>query len=265
MKKAIYKITNKLNNKVYIGQSVNPENRWLNHKSDTKTYIGRALHKYGQENFIFEILEWTEDYNTRERYWISYYNSYGVKGYNLTAGGEGQQRIDDIILNMIRNDILNSELTMYEIAKIYNVSTSTVSCINKGSAYRAEGFKYPLRLKKTALTFEEVEEIESLLYSYRNFNMNIVVEQLNYTRTLLYKINAGKHNKNSHNYEYPIVPYDSYYASLEEIRMIEEMLLTTTESLNSIAKQCGRERELISKVKNGKHRYSNPDLQFPLR
>lgn len=265
MKKAIYKITNKLNNKIYIGQSVNPENRWFNHKSDKKTYIGRALHKYGSENFNFEILEWTEDYDSRERYWIAYYNSYGDAGYNLTAGGEGQQRITDEILFAIREDILHTEMSFIEIAEMYDVSANTISFINKGKAYYQEGYKYPLRYKSHALTSEEIEEIEELLLSYQSSTIDVVAGILNYTRTLLYMINSGNHKKSSGKYNYPIVPYNKYYASQEEISMIEEMILTTKDSLKSIASQCGRERELISKVKNGKHRYSSKELQFPLR
>ena len=265
MKKAIYKITNKINNKIYIGQSVNPENRWLNHKSDTKSYIGRALHKYGVEHFSFDILEWVENYDARERYWISYYNSYGKNGYNLTAGGEGQQRLPDHILCAIRQDILNTSMPLIEIANMYNVSASTVSLINKGKAYYEEGYQYPLRYKSDVLTAKEVQEIEKLLFSYKESAIDEVFKELSYTRTLLYMINSGRHRQSSGKYNYPIVPYNRYYASREEIGMIEDMIINTKDSLTSIAVQCGRDRELVSKVKNGKHRYSNKELKFPLR
>ena len=61
----IYKLTNKINNKVYIGQSINIENRFQQHKNnclnenlkDYNTKFYRALRKYGVENFTFEIIE----------------------------------------------------------------------------------------------------------------------------------------------------------------------------------------------------------------
>lgn len=50
--------------------------------------IVKAIKKYGKENFIIELIEEvrTEDLDNREKYWISYYNSY-EEGYNCTKGG----------------------------------------------------------------------------------------------------------------------------------------------------------------------------------
>lgn len=88
----IYKITNKINGKVYIGQSVDIFSRWKYHRTHLQnpTALHKALKKYGIENFTFEILEETpldKNYmNEREIYYISYFNSYN-KGYNETLGG----------------------------------------------------------------------------------------------------------------------------------------------------------------------------------
>lgn len=95
----VYKITNNINNKVYIGCSKDIEKRLENHKlyykyvnieQFNKKYLYKAMRKYGIENFTFEILEETPNYFEREKYWIEYYKSNdSMKGYNLTAGGEG--------------------------------------------------------------------------------------------------------------------------------------------------------------------------------
>ncbi len=83
----IYKTTNLINNKIYIGQDKNNNPAYIG----SGTYIKRSIEKYGRENFIKEILEHCDDIelNDKEIYWISYYNSTDpVIGYNLTSGGK---------------------------------------------------------------------------------------------------------------------------------------------------------------------------------
>lgn len=95
----IYIIKNKINDKVYIGQTINKiETRFINHKmasriEDTKFY--RAIRKYGEDNFYIELLEEVDinSLNEREQYWINFYDSYN-NGYNSTLGGDGVQKID---------------------------------------------------------------------------------------------------------------------------------------------------------------------------
>lgn len=92
----IYCIRNKINNKRYIGQSDNLNNRWKRHKSDLKcgTHFNRHLQsaydKYGLDNFEFIILEKCsiELLDEREVFWIDYYDSKN-NGYNLAEGGLG--------------------------------------------------------------------------------------------------------------------------------------------------------------------------------
>ncbi|WP_440972214.1 GIY-YIG nuclease family protein, partial [Megamonas funiformis] len=87
----IYKITNKINNKIYIGQSVNIQQRFYTHCSDALTkqdnnYFHNAIRKYGKENFTMEEIDTAitqEELNQKEQYWIKYYNSV-EEGYNET-------------------------------------------------------------------------------------------------------------------------------------------------------------------------------------
>ena len=88
----IYKIENKINSLVYIGQTVRDvQQRWDEHilySSNSK--IHKALEEFGIENFSFEIIEQCDNNNLNEReiYWIKHFNSL-QNGYNSTRGGSG--------------------------------------------------------------------------------------------------------------------------------------------------------------------------------
>jgi group I intron endonuclease len=95
----IYKVTNQTNQKSYVGKTeLSFSQRKSNHLSDTRRgcefAFHRALRKYGEENFVWEIVEdGIEDktlLDDRERYYIALYESFGPKGYNMSEGGEGQ-------------------------------------------------------------------------------------------------------------------------------------------------------------------------------
>lgn len=104
----IYKITNKINGKVYIGKTLNSiQKRWREHLIDSKKRrcekrpLYSAINKYGEENFeIEQIEECSHDIlNERECYWIEYFGSF-KNGYNATVGGDGRPYLDyDLIYN----------------------------------------------------------------------------------------------------------------------------------------------------------------------
>lgn len=87
----VYKITNVVNHKVYIGQTIqkNPNDRFLSHfkaaKAGRKTAICHAIRKYGRESFKFEIIYKASnkvDLDIKEAYYIKQYNSTKI-GYNM--------------------------------------------------------------------------------------------------------------------------------------------------------------------------------------
>jgi len=97
----IYKHTNKINNKSYIGKTIfSMEERLAGHikssRNGSEYAFHRALRKYGVDNFTSEILESDIEesiISEREKYWIKKYKSFGKLGYNMTIGGEGTQGI----------------------------------------------------------------------------------------------------------------------------------------------------------------------------
>lgn len=88
----IYKITNNVNNKSYIGLTKrNPKERWWEHCKPSRSKVSAltcAINKYGKENFTFKIIYETNNPNLMERYFIKLNNTISPNGYNLTFGGE---------------------------------------------------------------------------------------------------------------------------------------------------------------------------------
>ena len=125
----IYKITNKVNGKVYIGQTCQnpPELRFKEHKRVAKavfgkyiSFISRAIKKYGEDNFMFEVLEKCYgllNANELEINQIELHKSFNYKygdeyGYNLTVGGGGA------------NDLPSSKETKEKLSNIRKKSNS---------------------------------------------------------------------------------------------------------------------------------------------
>lgn len=134
MKGIIYKITNKVNNKSYIGQTrYTIEFRWKQHQhKKDNTYFHNAIHKYGIENFSIEILEKCniEDLNSKEIFYIAKYDTFN-NGYNLTIGGDGNRRL---LLDNKYDEIKELYLSGFssnKIATLYKVDKASIVKILK--------------------------------------------------------------------------------------------------------------------------------------
>lgn len=93
----IYKITNDINDKIYIGKTIRSQKRRMYehcydsmHKPIKNKPLHAAMKKYGCEHFDIHLIEECpiENLFDREIYWIEFYHSYG-NGYNATKGGDG--------------------------------------------------------------------------------------------------------------------------------------------------------------------------------
>jgi group I intron endonuclease len=93
----IYLITNSVNGKCYVGQTLQADSqrRWRRHKvlaaMDSPTALHAAIRKYGSDAFRFETIEQCNvaEINDRESAWIERLNTLSPNGYNLTRGGDG--------------------------------------------------------------------------------------------------------------------------------------------------------------------------------
>lgn len=124
----VYKITNKLNNKGYIGITSNLQKRWNQHKHQAKSKVGknyplyRAIRKYGIDNFKFEVIEENvktiKELGKLERFYINKFESHVSKnGYNLTMGGECCQYDGNPRTKLTVEDVMEIR-TIYEECKI---------------------------------------------------------------------------------------------------------------------------------------------------
>lgn len=140
----IYKITNLINSKIYIGKTIKSlQERFNKHcwedRSGNHFYmpIKRAIKKYGKENFKIELIEECDIdiLNEREIYWISKYDSFkSENGYNCTVGGDGncKRKLSPEDEAKVVNFNLNGKSTLW-IAKEFNIDKTSVSNIIKRS------------------------------------------------------------------------------------------------------------------------------------
>jgi group I intron endonuclease len=137
----IYKITSKIDGRVYIGQTVNFKRRYGQYKYAAKSkistsmYIERAMRKHGFDNFDFCIIDKAsskEELNQKEKTWISIYHSTATdKGFNIQDGGRNTEgyfrksnpldkKLNWIIINEIREN--KDKLNYKQLQDKYNIN-----------------------------------------------------------------------------------------------------------------------------------------------
>lgn len=157
----IYLITNKVNNKKYVGKTeLSIKTRWKQHIKDSKKEqcetrpLYRAIRKYGQDNFSICKIDTGHgnELSSKEQYWIQYYNTY-EDGYNATLGGDGKILLD--YDEIIKAYLMRHNAT--EVAKTFGCSTDSVykimrvndiPTLNKGEATREKTSKKIIQYDK---------------------------------------------------------------------------------------------------------------------
>lgn len=286
MKKDIYIIKNRINNKVYVGQALDSAERFKNHCKPSAAKDGSiidiAIQKHGVENFWFEILEsQVENYNEREKYWIEYYNCQTPNGYNILAGGEDPPIFRGIehpgavvtskeVLVAIKNDLKHTTMSLAEIGFKYGISKRTVLRINQGLHYAELDEEYPLRKQPNLngkLTYENVLEIIDILkFSYRQYED--IAKEYGVSITTIKELNAGRYHK-VEGEEYPIRAYKNSgkpMVTYEQVTEIIHKLQTEAKSMAQIAKEYGVNVGVIQGINNGSSkRYRRKEINYPIR
>lgn len=188
----IYKITNNVTKKTYVGQSGRLENRLTNHKKiafdeNHKQYndeLYKDIREYGVDNFNFEILE-TFSLDELEEKWIqTEVKNNEVYNKNLFPYSNNQCQLkvfnEEQVLEII-SLLKENKLSNIKIAKLYDCASTTIDNINNGINYIIENETYPIREYKHAgelnhnalYTDEEVLKIRT---EYKNHTLNQLYE-----------------------------------------------------------------------------------------
>lgn len=168
----IYKIENLTNGKIYIGQSVEIEQRWKKHLIAKDDFaIHQAIRKYGKNNFTFSIVEEckAELLNERECYWINYYNSIVPNGYNMIIGGSNGAGIAKglkVIQYSLSGDYINEFESAQQASNLTGIDHWSICACCRKEYKHSGGFQWRYASDK--------EEVKSL-----SIRTNFTVLQIN--------------------------------------------------------------------------------------
>lgn len=170
----IYKITNNINNKIYVGKTnLSIQERFQQHcrdykkKSTEKRPLYQAMQKYGIEHFYIEKIEECspELASEKEQYWIAFYKGY-EQGYNATRGGDGKQLFNhfEIAKELIKNpypkkvaDKIGCSVDLvYIVAKEYKIQIKNYGQKNVNSKKNVH--QYDKITKQYIQTFDSIQK-----------------------------------------------------------------------------------------------------------
>lgn len=167
----IYKISNNINKKIYVGQSVNIEERFSVHKSayernrHPELPLYKAISKYRLENFSFDVIEECEikELDEREKYWISVLrSSINENGYNIRAGGDGMRCDNHPKHKLTKEDAedirkrYNGKERCKEVEKLYRDKIGQSGEENRCAKLTAEDVKNIRKAKENKQKMEDV-------------------------------------------------------------------------------------------------------------
>lgn len=255
----IYKITNP-KGKIYIGQSIDIENRWIDYKKSKCKFqikLLNSLKKYGPNNHKFEIIEEckVEQLNERERYWQEYYDVVGENGLNcrLTKtkdkSGTDSQETKIRKSNSLKKPIIQYDLegnfikewnSIREAEKILNYSHISGAC--RGTDISVGGFLF--RFKCSPLEKNYIPK--------KHGNCNKIRSNETKIKMSLSGIGVPQPKRFSKLISKPIIQYDVNMKYIKEWNSITEAAIELKLDIAAISKCC---RGIYNKTKNFKFKF----------
>ena len=197
----IYKATNLINQKVYIGFDSKWPYRKSSHKWAAKHYdykFYRAINKYGWEHFQWDIVYQSLDYSytkdIMENYFICEYNSYHA-GYNSTLGGDGSRGYKQSAEQIARRVAINKEKQTGQ--KRPNTSKSLTGKSNPSAKARMLGPNNPGKLLKNKEKYRLLYtgsgsiNYDHTIYSFINITTNEQVSMTQYEFRTTYSLSSS--------------------------------------------------------------------------
>jgi group I intron endonuclease len=195
--------------KTYIGQAIDIYHRWSRYKIfDCKSQVRlyRSLKKYGAESHKFEILEVTDDLNTRERFWQDHYDCTGERGLNCDLVStdrlpykRSKETINKIVSTRMANGYKPSKETKTKISdslKGHSVSEETRLKISKASKGKVVSEETKAKLKgRIPGNARKVINLDTGVI-YSSVKEAAEVEGVSY-KSLSRKMNGGQGRRNN--------------------------------------------------------------------
>lgn len=288
----IYKYTNKITGKHYVGQTNNLQKRFNGHKSEAfnpkspgyNLPFHIAIRKYGMENFSYDILEEIADgesqefIDNREVYFIGYYHSLTTEnGYNLTLGGDGCPKLPLTYEEKLQKSRLFTGKEIQDIQKrlindeeyddieaIYapKLKRTFLVNINTGTNFYNPNFSYPLKKNaKSKFSQKEIRAIKERIKSGEKY----AIIQADYgikSASFLSMINTGKYFHDDSD-SYPLCSKTGSKPA-GWVAAIKKDLETTNLSFQELAKKHSISENTIYRINEGLS-YKQITRNYPIR
>jgi group I intron endonuclease len=199
----IYFILNKINNKIYVGKTINPEKRFKRH-CYSKQFIGLAIKKYKSQNFEYFLIADTLDENECndiEKFYIKHWKTTKKQyGYNIASGGEGGNLLEG--LSEQKKKKRNEKIRKANLGKkASNETKKKQSKAHKGQNNSMFGKKHTIEsIKKNSesqlnekhwrfISFNQSEKN----FIFENLKLNISINEI--SRRINFKFNKNFSSK----------------------------------------------------------------------
>lgn len=290
---SIYKITNIITNKEYIGYtSRNISRRFYEHKwealnreeNNNSSYLYESMRKYGTDCFVIEEIfafdEKDYDWEELEKYYISEYNTLAPNGYNLLKGGNkpplhygdfnNKTKISDKKLQDLYKDLKNSSISYKELSQKYNLSISHLYAINQGKSRKLPNVNYPIR------RYSQQEEYALKVINILNTDITLSNEKIaelipNYFRANeIASINNGNKYGYLWNGDFPIrkvtVPNNYEEKQRVALNIIDYIKKNNyTVSQIQIQRELKYSRTIVEKTIKGIYPYKISNYSYPIK